>query len=393
MNSPSDKPGPRQVLVFKTLLHAGFFASGIATVLIGQVLPILAARFSLNDQQSGNFFPAQFAGSLIGTFLTNRFGKRHRFLAATYLGCFAMAGGLLLLNLGSFELCLLGFLVNGIGIGLTLPSINMLILELSPNRAATALSVLNFFWGFGAILSKPFIDTFGSGLSILLPTSVLAAVLASIGILLLLSPGGIEPRPSESVGDESEAQPIWTNPVAWMIAGFNFVHVGFESAIGGWLATYTQRVAQGEPVAFQPIVIYFVFFVIGRGTAPVFFRFLDENKMLALCLVVVLAGMIVILGAGTVAMLGVGAAIAGFGTAAVFPTNMSRFTQTFGPTASRRAMPFFICGTLGAAFTTWFIGYMSNAYNDLRTGMFILLGSVIVLLVLQSALQLRQRAA
>ena len=40
------------------LLHIVFFVSGIATVLIGQVLPILSAGFALNDLQASFFFPA-----------------------------------------------------------------------------------------------------------------------------------------------------------------------------------------------------------------------------------------------------------------------------------------------------------------------------------------------
>jgi fucose permease len=101
----------------------------------------------------------------------------------------------------------------------------------------------------------------------------------------------------------------------------------------------------------------------------------------------ILLGMGILLSARNVWLLSVGASIAGFGTSSVFPTNMSRFTKTFGASASRRATPFFICGTLGAAFTTWLIGFISNRYeNDLRSGMFILLGSVLVLIVLQIGL-------
>jgi hypothetical protein len=35
------------------LLHFVFFLSGIATVLIGQVLPVLSGKFELSDLQSG----------------------------------------------------------------------------------------------------------------------------------------------------------------------------------------------------------------------------------------------------------------------------------------------------------------------------------------------------
>ncbi len=379
--------------ILKILLHAGFFVSGIATVIIGQLLPILKQKFDLNDGQLGNFFPAQFAGSLIGTFLTNWFGKRNKFLTASLLGCFLMAIGILMLNLGSLEFCLVGFFVNGLGIGLTLPSINMLILELNPTRAAAALSILNFFWGVGAIVSQPFVDFFARGTNIFTPTVVLSIALLVIGISLFRMPKGIEQKPADDDENTEDFNvPIWTNPIAWAIAAFNFIHVGFESAMGGWLKTYTQRIETDVINFLPPITLFFVFFVVGRGVAPLFFKFLNENKMLILSLLTVLLGMGILLSAQTVWLLSIGASIAGFGTSSVFPTNMSRFTKTFGASASRRATPFFICGTLGAAFTTWFIGFISNRNaNDLRSGMFILLGSVLVLILLQTGLSFQKR--
>ena len=133
----------------KVVLHAIFFLSGITTVLIGQVLPILAKHFTLNDLQLSFFFPAQFAGSLAGTFLTSQYAKRNNYFAAALIGAVLMAAGILMMNAGVFSVCLLGFTINGIGIGMTLPSINLLILEMSRERAASALSVLNFCWGAG----------------------------------------------------------------------------------------------------------------------------------------------------------------------------------------------------------------------------------------------------
>ncbi|MEP6901225.1 MAG: MFS transporter [Actinomycetota bacterium] len=385
---------PSTVRILKILLHAGFFVSGIATVLIGQVLPILSTKFSLNDEQTGNFFPAQFAGSLVGTFLTNWFGKRNKFLTASLLGCFLMGIGILMLNVNNLELCLVGFFINGLGIGLTLPSINMLILELNPTRSAAALSILNLFWGIGAIFSQPFVDFFAHGTNIFAPTAILTITLLIIGVALVLMPKGIEQKPVAS--DETEIDfslPIWTNPIAWMIAAFNFINVGFESAIGGWLKTYTNRIDDSVLVSFLPPIFWFwFFFVIGRMGAPIFFRFLSENKMLILSLLTILLGMGILLSARNVGLLSVGASIAGFGTSSVFPTNMSRFTKTFGASASRRATPFFICGTLGAAFTTWFIGFISHRYgNDLRSGLFILLGSILILIVLQTGLGFQKR--
>lgn len=384
-------PNSATIRNLQILLHIGFFISGITTVLIGQVLPLLSSRFALDDLQVSYFFPAQFAGSLIGTFLTNWFGKQNKFLLASLIGCFLMGGGILMLNLGSFELCLAGFFLNGIGIGLTLPSINMLVLELNPLRATSALNILNFFWGLGAIICSLTVYSLSKSIGYFSVSVSLAVSLFIIAVLLIFTPKGIEQKPSvESEDSDDFSTPIWTNPIAWLIAGFNFIHVGFESAMGGWLLTYSERM-EGELISswLAPIFLYFLFFVIGRGVAPFFFRFFNENQMLVASLLTILFGMGILLIAKDVLTLAIGASIAGFGTSSVFPTNMSRFTNTFGASASRRAMPFFICGTLGAAFTTWLIGYTSNLFNSLHSGMFILLGSGIILIFLQIFLQFK----
>ena len=384
-------PQPDSNRSLKIFLHIIFFLSGIVTVLIGQVLPILARHFSLNDLQVSYFFPAQFAGSLIGTYFTSRFARRNNFRAATVLGGVLMASGILLMNIDLFSICLIGFLINGIGIGMTLPSINMLVLELNPERSGSALSILNFCWGLGAIVCKPFVDLCSTADNIGLTTFILASPLLLFALLLFISASKKKTGESKiPATDETDAVPIWTMPIAWMIALFNFIHVGFESGVGGWLTTYTGRL-DGQPIVhwISPTLLYFSFFVIGRGVAPALFRFLNESKMLMLGLLIVLFGMILTISASTVIALSLGAAVAGFGTSWIFPTNVARFSKTFGPTATRRATPLFICGTLGAVSSTWLIGFISNQTGSLRSGMYVLLISVVLLIVLQIGLSLR----
>ncbi len=384
---------PANSVRLKAILHGLFLISGTVTVLIGQVLPILARHYSLNDLQLSFYFPAQFAGSLAGTFLTSRYARQDRFLHASMVGAALMASGLLLMNVDSFAVSLIAFFLNGIGIGLTLPAINMTVLELSPLNTASALSILNFCWGVGAIICKPFVDLTSLGTNIL-PTTLLLAVpmLAATAMLYFQPTRVIAPAAGDTAGDDSDA-PIWTLPLAWVIALFNFIHVGFESGMGGWLTTYTERVDQTQAGHWlSPTLLYFLFFVVGRGFAPLLFRFLNENKMLILGLLVVLGGMMVTVTARSVLLLGVGAAIAGFGTSWIFPTNVARFSKTFGPSASRRATPLFICGTLGAAASTWLIGFVSDRTGDLRSGMYVLVGCIVLLLVVQAVLAARRPA-
>ncbi len=386
-------PHARNIRLLKVLLHVIFFLSGIATILIGQVLPTLARHFALNDLDVSFFFPAQFAGSLIGTLLTSRFARSNNYMAAATIGGISMATGVMLMNVDSFVICLIGFLINGLGIGLTLPSINMMILELNTHRSASALSILNFCWGVGAIICKPFVDLFSTAENTGLTTYILAAplLISSVALVFVTRPEMFAPVNSLA-SEDADAYPIWTLPIAWAIALFNFIHVGFESGMGGWLTTYTGRL-EGEPVVhwISPTLLYFSFFVAGRGVAPVLFRFLNENKMLLLGLTTVLLGMIMVLTASTVIALSLGAAVAGFGTSWIFPTNVARFSRVFGPAATRRATPLFICGTLGAASSTWLIGFISNQTGNLRIGMYVLIIGVGLLIVIQISMSLRKQ--
>jgi MFS transporter, FHS family, glucose/mannose:H+ symporter len=375
------------------LLHIVFFLAGIATVLIGQVLPILSTGFALNDLQSGFFFPAQFSGSVLGTLASNSFGRRNKFILATVIGCVLMAGGMTMMNLVSFSGCLAGFFVTGLGIGMTLPSVNLLVLEMNPQKGAAALSLLNFCWGLGAILCKPFVDMTATKGSIFITTIILVVPLIICASLIILLPREPVSLPSREPAASHDITPvaIWTTAVAWTIALFNFVHVGFESGIGGWLTTYAGRV-QGDTVVhlISPTFLYFLFFVAGRGIAPLYFRFMSENQVLFLDIGLMLAGMLLILSANDLTSLSIGAAVSGFGASSVFPTNLSRFTRIFGSTATRRATPLFVLGTLGGASVTWLIGFVSNQAASLWAGMFTLLVCVGIVGVIQTVLAARR---
>lgn len=372
------------------ILHALFLISGTVTVLIGQFLPIMARHYALNDLQVSFYFPSQFAGSLFGTFLTSIFAKRNQFIAASFVGALCMATGILLMNVDSFPASLAAFALTGVGIGLTLPAINMTVLELNPLNSASALSVLNFCWGVGAIVCKPFVDATHNGGNIWATTLILALPMFAAAAFLFIQPTRIIALAENSSDASADTTPIWTTPLAWAIALFNFIHVGFESGMGGWLTTYTERIdANPATRLLTPTLLYFVLFVVGRGVAPLLFRFLNENKMLLLGLFTVLAGMAVTVTASSVAILALGASIAGFGTSWIFPTNVSRFSHMFGPTASRRATPLFICGTLGAASSTWLIGFVSEKTGSLNSGMYVLVVSILLLLVLQFGLSMR----
>ncbi len=371
----------------KVLLHFSFFIVGIVTVLLGQILPILAVNLSLNDEQSGFFFTAQFGGSIIGTvataFLIGRFG-----FVKTLGTAFALfIVGLIGINFGGLDVSRASVFIYGIGIGLAIPSTLMLTAALNPVKTTSALNLMSFVWGLGAIASQPFVSFLGGG-KFTFPTLLLAAVsvLFAIVYLLIFKDFAIE---NNSTLESNEPISIWRNPKSWLIVAFGFCDVGIESGISGWLTSYTFRSDLPTEISWLSATpIFFAFFVLGRGIAAIVARFLSNNQIISTSLIITFLGTILLIFSGGWQTIFLSAAILGLGLAAVFPTNMARFTETFGAAANSKTVPLFVMGSVGSIVITFLIGFVSNQYaNSLKAGLVVLLGASIVLLILQSAFQ------
>src|SRR5271154_3874431 len=157
MGSTHDRPVALPISsAASVVLHAGYIVAGIVTTLMGPILPILIARFSLSDQRAGLFFTAQFCGSMVGVAsmgLLLKRGYRHTFACGFGLIAAGVAG----LNLGSHVATLAAAAVFGCGLGQTLSSANLWVAEIATTRRVAALSILNLMWGIGAIASSPFV--------------------------------------------------------------------------------------------------------------------------------------------------------------------------------------------------------------------------------------------
>lgn len=64
-----------------------------------------------------------------------------------------MAAGVTGLALVQCKYALVGTFTLGIGFGLAIPVTNLLISDANQDHRASALSVLNFFWGMGAVFA------------------------------------------------------------------------------------------------------------------------------------------------------------------------------------------------------------------------------------------------
>ena len=372
----SEVSSQSRLLKYYTLF--GFFVIGVVTVLLGQVLPILSDRLHLNDSQSGTLFLAQFGGSLLGTLFAVKHARRYGFVVTTFVGLIFMIAGLPGLNVSNFAVCWIAIFIYGVGLGLTIPAINLLTIETTPAaRQSGSINLINFAWGIGAICSQPFVAAVSDGGSLVIVTLILDAALILLAFCFLSASRAV----AHENADEQLLEPgnrIWHRRSAWLFILFGFFVIGIESGLGGWLTTYSESLpAQSVNLT----VVFFSFLVLGRGIASIISRQMSESVLISVCSVTLLTGIfLIVIGEGLAT---VGAAVAGLGTSAIFPTNMVRFSKIFGPAATRRATPLFIAGIAGSASLSWLIGLVSTTYGSLRFGLVVLLIAAVTVLLLQ----------
>src|SRR5215831_8320321 len=90
---PNTQPRASSQRKLVTAAQVSFLPTGVLTTLLGPMLPLLIADWSLNDRLAGSLFLVQFLASLAGVllsgFLLARLGYRPAFLS----GLLLMAAG------------------------------------------------------------------------------------------------------------------------------------------------------------------------------------------------------------------------------------------------------------------------------------------------------------
>src|ERR1700740_1540021 len=103
----SSMPSPSTTIRLGSLpaapFYAGFVIAGMATVLLGPILPVLSARWSLSDFQAGGLCATQFTASTLGAIVAS-----HSRRGCLIFGYASVAAGLATLALcGSYSVALL----------------------------------------------------------------------------------------------------------------------------------------------------------------------------------------------------------------------------------------------------------------------------------------------
>jgi fucose permease len=375
------------------LIHFAFVLVGIATTQLGVILPAFTKQFQLNDAQSGSLSIAHYIGSLIGTLTTNFFWRRLGFLSTLIIGLIVTAFGMGGIGFSNFWVTIAaGIFLNGVGVGLAIPTTNLLIAETYREKAASALNVLNFAWGSGALLCPAIFGLLGTQTDVRLPLFCLSIILFVIALSLGLFKEIAAKTfiKNEAIDNKlfSSAIEMWMTPFAILLATLLFFYVGVENSLGYWLTSFALRMESSENTLLsQSTIAFWAAFLMSRLLAPVWLKRLKPQHFIFGCLSIAAIGLAILLNAQkSQFVLSIATILIGFGLAPVFPTTLAQFTNRFGSSAIDQAKWLFISSTIGGAFLTWLVGYLSKTFDSLRSGLFAVLMSCLLMIIVQALL-------
>ena len=369
---PSDPPNAStsaKALTFAA--YASFVPIGIATVLLGPMLPTLSARWSLNYSQAGALFTAQYLASTLAVALSGVLVSRWGFRFAIKTGLVLMSAGVGLLLAGPKVMGIFCIGAYGGGLGLAVPAANLLVAEVNPGRRSATLNLLNFCWSAGAVACPFLVAAAAKSHQVPLFLAAVAgfALLMAIGIAAMPS-SIVEPSATKDAGRTTGPAIPWTQSTLLILAALFFLYVGVENGFGGWVASYAKSLGNLTPaLSLMTPSFFYAALMLGRWLAPLLLRMIDEIRLVQAGLLVACAGM-----AGLVLSHGLrgvilSACLAGLGLSCVYPITISLLSQEFGPASARLGSLMFTLSNIGGGLLPWMVGVSSNHFGSLKAGL------------------------
>jgi fucose permease len=364
---------------FESLPAAQYYfalvVSGVATVLLGPILPIISTHWSLSDVQGGWLFTAQFSASVFGSALSSYFPRK-----SIVCGFASIGTGMGMLAVGHYRAALLAFALIGLGIGLAVSAINLIFGTEYPDRRGPLLTHVNLCWGIGAVLSPQFVALAEHAHA--LRVFLLLLTLCNFGVFAFFTPL-LGTGKAGAKAERREERPASGRIGLHVFALFStimFLYVGVETAIAGWIATYVHRLS-GVGLARSSLFVsvFWISLVAGRGLVVVLLRALPERVVLLGGLAVGMAGVATLLFPHRPEAALIAVVAAGLGCAPIFPLAVSRMFARTGR-SRHTGWAFAICGA-GGAVVPWATGVISQHGGGLRMAFLAPLSALVGILI------------
>ncbi|HUJ20080.1 MAG TPA: MFS transporter [Bryobacteraceae bacterium] len=363
------------------------FVYGMIASIAGTIIPEVSQRFALSPEQIGNVFLAQAVGLIIASVsvgpLLDTKGKKTGLLLGLSLIVVALFA---VPNSSGYYTIMAFILVLGLGGGIIVTAANALVSDISRERRASMLNLLNLFFGLGA-LATPFI-----GANLFHQNSValcylIAGLTAATLVLHILTP--MPPPTGERGFKFTEAGPLLGRLSLFLLSFLLFLYVSCEVGVWNWLPKHLMAQGIAESTALNILSLGFALgLLIGRiVVSRILIRIPASTVTLfaAILMAITTYGMLQTSDATIAAVL---VFCAGVAMAPVFPTTLAMIGDAF-PRMTATAMGMAITtGWIGLAFSSRIIGAVAGTDTTrLKTALLVLPACSVIMVIVNLAVR------
>jgi MFS transporter, FHS family, glucose/mannose:H+ symporter len=372
---PISPPVSPLLALFPVFLY--FVAGGIATVMLGPILPALIQRWHIQDAQAGTLFTASFVGQFCGAWFATRnlrasviFGS-----AITAAGCIGMAWA-------NFDMAHIALFCVGVGLGAGLTAGNVIAGTAVPALRARLIALLNVAWGIGAIACPVIVHLFASTG----PQNFFFATAAFLAISSLAAIAIPHVKQSAEHAESPAQTRLPLPPLPLMVFGAGiFLYVGVENSLGGWLPSYAIRT--NPSLHASSISIYFwIAELTGRVLVTALMTLIGEAALYRICLALLILTQIILCATAQISSASVITltVLAALSLAPLYPLILSFLLARTGNHARLGAI--FAAASFGGATLPWLTGVFSTHFRGLRAGLLVPAAGATLLLFLSTVL-------
>src|SRR5580658_2059593 len=355
--------------------------------MLGTILPDLSDRFRLKPTQNGTIAFAQALGLMIaslgvGPLLDNEGDKAGLILGLAFI---AVALFWLPRSKGFRSIVFLLFLL-GVGGGIVVTGANALVSGVSETHRATALNLVNLFFGLGG-LATPFISA-----NVFKKNWVrLCYTVASLTVVSLAIQAVTKmPAPSGAGGFVlADAGPVLGRPLLFLLGFFLFLYISCEVGVWNWLPRHL--IAQGIPESRALNILSLGFalgLLIGRvGVAPILIHVPAPDVLLAASIAMAVTTFLM-LRTNNPNAAWILVFIAGLSMAPVFPTTLAVVGTAYPQLAGTAIGLVITCGWAGLAVSSPIIGALAGGDpKRLKNALLLIPGAAVLMVVVNLAIR------
>jgi FHS family glucose/mannose:H+ symporter-like MFS transporter len=348
------------------LMHFGLMLAGLGTALLGPILPVLARQWEMPDSQSGLLMMAKFCGAFLGGVTVS--GKLRRSLlvglvaGALGFGGFAIAA--------SMSVGCIALFVGGFGLGQIITSVNILAGRRFTEHRGSALSMLNFSFSLGAMLSALLAAWLLPRFALrgLLECFAGAFLLGGISLMFQMRGEGLAAENFDKATLKAEPHTGLSRRIYLYFAALLVLYGGLETCLSGWLTTFALRYGDKTlAVSEYTTLLLWMSLTVGRvGASAVMLRVGEKTvqRWGLLLAAVFTAALAMAHSAVTIAGFAV---LLGLSLAPFFPATWA-LLMAERPTARQAGIVLAVSG-LGAAALPWMMGVVSTWTESLQVAL------------------------